>query len=47
VKQHKLALGKYITILDSDDALDKKCLTHFFNVTANIGADIVLGNFAY
>jgi hypothetical protein len=27
--------------------LDKKCLTHFFNVTANIGADIVLGNFAY
>ena len=44
VKNKKIALGKYITILDSDDKLTKNALNEFVKVSTT-NCDILTSNF--
>lgn len=44
VKNKKIALGKYITILDSDDKLTKNALNEFAKVSTT-NCDILTSNF--
>ena len=44
VKNKKIALGKYITVLDSDDKLTKKTLNEFAKISRT-NCDILTSNF--